>query len=257
MLVSIHQPHYLPWLRYVEKVVRSDVFVVLDDCQYEKNGFQNRNKIKTAQGWTCLTVPVQKPTQRLIRDIEIDNRGNWQAKHRRALEMSYSKAPFFELYWGELEALYAEKWTRLGDLCRVMLAVLFRQLRITTRVVWSSDLPTQGQASQRLVEICRAVGASTYLSGAFALEQYVDAALFRAAGIRLAVQQWHAPQYSQLYPAAGFIPDLSVVDLLFNEGPRSREILLAAGGVTYPADDREVSGSVAGETGGESEEGSP
>ena len=74
MLVSIHQPHYLPWLRYLDKIARSDLFILLDDVQYEKNGFQNRNKIKTAQGWAYLTVPVQKPTRRTIRETEIDNR---------------------------------------------------------------------------------------------------------------------------------------------------------------------------------------
>src|SRR5438034_6667396 len=94
MLVSIHQPHYLPWLRYFDKIARSDLFMVLDDVQYEKNGFQNRNKIKTAQGWTYLTVPVQKPTQRSIREIEIDKQSGWCEKHQRALEMSYRKAPY-------------------------------------------------------------------------------------------------------------------------------------------------------------------
>ncbi|MCC2671731.1 MAG: WbqC-like family protein, partial [Armatimonadetes bacterium] len=80
MLVGIHQPHYLPWLRYFEKIARSDVFIVLDDVQYEKNGFQNRNKIKTAQGWTYLTAPVMKPTQRPLNEIELDNRSGWREK---------------------------------------------------------------------------------------------------------------------------------------------------------------------------------
>src|SRR5713101_6095158 len=107
MLVAIHQSHYLPWLRYFEKIARSDVFIVLDDVQYEKNGFQNRNKIKTAQGWTYLTVPVLKPTARPITEIEIDNGTPWRAKHRRTLELSYCKAPYFERYWPELAGIYA------------------------------------------------------------------------------------------------------------------------------------------------------
>ncbi len=233
MLVSIHQPHYLPWLRYLEKVARSDVFVLLDNVQYQKNGFQNRNKIKTTQGWTYLTVPVLRPTMRPIREVEIDNRADWKTKHRRALEMNYHKAPYFERYWDELEVLYQNDWNRLGELCRAMFVVLLRQLRVETRVVLASELPTQGASSQRLVEICHAVGGTTYLSGAFAVGQYIDPERFRSAGIRLAVQQWAAPEYSQPYPAAGFIPDLSIVDLLFSEGPRAREILLSAGGITY------------------------
>src|SRR5919197_6348843 len=93
MIVAIHQAHYLPWLRYLDKIARSDVFIVLDDVQYEKNGFQNRNKIKTAQGWLYLTVPVRKPTQRPIAEIEIDNHTPWRDKHRRAIELSCGNTP--------------------------------------------------------------------------------------------------------------------------------------------------------------------
>jgi len=234
MLVGIHQPHYLPWLRYFEKIARSDVFIVLDDVQYEKNGYQNRNKIKTAQGWTYLTVPIQKPTQRPILEIELDPRGDWREKHRRALEMSYRKAPHFNRYWPELAALYDQEWTRLAALNRAMLELFLRQLEIPTRLAYSSELPTQGQATDRLAELCHAVGGDSYLSGAFAVHAYLDPAVLQAAGIRLAFQEWTAPEYPQLYPGAGFIPDLAIVDLLFNAGPRAREILLAAGSVSYP-----------------------
>src|SRR5205823_10451543 len=99
VIVAIHQPHYLPWLRYFAKILRSDVFIVLDDIQYEKNGFQNRNKIKTPQGAQYLTVPVRRPTLRPIRAIEIDNATGWASRHRRALEINYGKAPYFERYW--------------------------------------------------------------------------------------------------------------------------------------------------------------
>src|SRR5262245_40858908 len=113
MLVSIHQPHYLPWTPYFAKIARSDRFVLLDDVQYEKNGFQNRNKIKTPQGWAYLTIPVRRPTARPIREIEIDRATNWQVKHRRALELNYRRAPFFECYWPDLARLYERDWDRL------------------------------------------------------------------------------------------------------------------------------------------------
>src|ERR1043166_1099702 len=156
MLVSIHQPHYLPWLRYFEKIARSDVFILLDDVQYEKNGFQNRNKIKTAQGWSYLTVPVRRPTQRCIRDIELVDDG-WREKHRRAIEMNYRRAPFFAKYWPELEAIYRHEWANLGELNAGMLTVFLHQLEIGTRVERSSALSVQGQSSERLVDLCRAV----------------------------------------------------------------------------------------------------
>jgi hypothetical protein len=234
MLVAIHQPHYLPWLRYFEKIARSDVFIVLDDVQYEKNGFQNRNKIKTAQGWTYLTVPIQRPTQRPINEIEIDLRTNWREKHARALEMSYRKAPYFQEYWPELSAIYDQEWTHLAKLNRAMLEVYLKQLGVETPLLYSSELTTTAQSSERIAELCRLAGGDAYLSGAYAVNAYLDPEVLKTAGIRLAFQEWHAPTYAQLYPAAGFVPDLAIVDLLFNEGPRAKEIILAAGGVTYP-----------------------
>src|ERR1043165_5905453 len=106
MIVAIHQPHYLPWLRYFEKIARSDVFVLLDDVQYEKNGFQNRNKIKTGQGWAYLTVPVKKPLLVPINEVLIDNTSGWQDKHLRAIELNYGKAPYFKQHQEALTALY-------------------------------------------------------------------------------------------------------------------------------------------------------
>lgn len=234
MIVGIHQPHYLPWLRYFEKIARSEVFIVLDDVQYEKNGFQNRNKIKTPQGATLLTVPVQRPTLRPIREIETDSHSGWTEKHRRALEMNYRKAPFFEQYWPELAELYSRPWSHLAAFNQAMIELFVRQLGIETRLVNSSRIETTGASTDRLAELCRAVGGTEYLSGAYAVQAYLDPTTLESAGIRLAFQEWSAPTYSQLYPAAGFIPDLAIVDLLFNEGPRSLEILLASGSVRYP-----------------------
>lgn len=234
MLVGIHQPHYLPWLRYLEKIDRSDVFIVLDDVQYEKNGFQNRNKIKTAQGWSYLTVPILKPTQRPICEIEIDNRTNWREKHARSIELSYRKAPFFEQIWPGLSELYAREWTRLAPLNRAMLELYLQQAGIDTRLVYSSEMVTVGQSTERLAELCRLVGGDTYLSGAYAVEAYLDPEILRAAGIRLAFQSWTAPVYPQLYPQAGFIPDLAIIDLLFNVGPDAGKVLRGSGGITYP-----------------------
>jgi len=234
MLVAIHQPHYLPWLRYFEKIARSDVFIVLDDVQYEKNGFQNRNKIKTAQGWTYLTVPIQRPTQRPINEVEIDNRSNWREKHARALEMSYSKAPHFKEIWPSLAAIYQQEWSHLAQLNRAMLELFLQQLGIETRLLYSSELPTTGQATDRIAELCHLAGGTAYLSGAYAVNAYLDPAVLQSAGIRLAFQEWQAPVYSQLYPAAGFVADLAIVDLLFNQGAAARDLILVSGGVSYP-----------------------
>jgi len=233
MLVGIHQPHYLPWLRYVEKIARSDVFIVLDDVDYEKGGHQNRNRIKTAHGALQLTVPVRRSLQRPIPEIEIDVRSRWQEKHRTALEQSYRQASYWERYWPALAGIWEREWSHLAELNRAMLEALLPLFGITTPVVYSSTIPVRGQSTRRLAELCRAVGGDAYLSGANAVDTYLDDGVLREAGIRLVRQEWEAPVYRQLYPRAGFVPDLSVLDLLMNEGPRSLEILLAAGGATY------------------------
>lgn len=239
MVVAIHQPHYLPWLRYFGKIACCDAFVLLDDAQYEKNGFQNRNKIKTADGWSYLTVPVSKPTQRPIREIAIAPGSDWREKHRRALELHYRKAPAFERYWGELAELYEQEWTHLAPLNRAQLELFMRQLGLNTPVYSSGELPTSATGTERLVELCRAVGATAYLTGAYALTGYLEPERFAAAEIRLLVHRWTPPVYPQRYPQAGFVPDLAIVDLLWNEGDRARDHLLAASRVVPWSPDRD------------------
>jgi hypothetical protein len=226
--VGIHQPHYLPWLRYFEKIARSDLFVLLDDVQYEKNGFQNRNKIKTAQGWAYLTVPVKKPLLVPINEILIDNSTPWAEKHLRAIELNYRRAPFFEQHWEALVDLYASQWELLSALNEAMLRYFLDALGINTPLLRSSELPTSGHSTDRLVDICKAVGADVYLSGAHAAGAYLNEEAFRSAGITLGLQEWEAPVYAQRFPNAGFIPDLSIIDLLLNAGRQSFDLLLGS-----------------------------
>ncbi len=226
MIAGIHQPHYLPWLRYVDKIARSDVFVLLDDVQYTKNGWQNRNKIKSAQGWMYLTVPVRDAFGKRIAEVGINNTDRWRAKHWNSLRTNYARAPYFARYREGLEALYAREWLQLADLSLEMLQVLLYNLGVKTPVVRSSTLGVPGSGTQRLVDVCRAVGATTYLTGDYAASNHLDAELFRAAGIELTPQGWHCAPYAQQHPGLGFIPDLSIVDLLFNVGPGSLDLLM-------------------------------
>jgi hypothetical protein len=226
MIVAIHQPHYLPWLRYVDKIARSDLFVLLDDAQFTKNGWQNRNKIKTPQGWTYLTVPVEDPFGKSILEVRICNREGWRKKHWNALRTSYGRAPYFRRYAEAFEAVYAREWESLCDLNLHLLGVILEALGVRTRLVRSSELGIPGQATERLVAICRAVGATAYLTGDYAAQNHLDPDLFRRAGIEVVSQNWRCPVYRQQFPEVGFLPDLAIVDLLFNEGDRALEVLL-------------------------------
>lgn len=228
MRVGIHQPHYLPWLRYLQKIAASDVFILLDDVDYTKNGWQNRNKIKCATGWIYLTVPVKSSLGQPISDVQIAP-GDWAAKHLRAIEMNYSRAPYFDTYIRSFADIYKTPWNSLRDLNQTMLEFYLTVLGITTRIVRSSDLAVHEVSTDRLISLCRAVGGTSYFTGEYAVDAYLDTGAFERAGIGLEFQKWHCPEYQQLFPKAGFVPDLSIPDLLFNVGPGALDLLLIGG----------------------------
>jgi len=228
MLVGIHQLHYLPWLRYFEKIARCDVFVVLDNIQFNKNGWQNRNRIKTAQGPVVLTVPVRQQHAQCLDAVRIADE-RWAEKHLRSIEQHYRRAPNFAEHAGFLASIYrpATPWRALNDLNNAMLDYFVRALGIETRIVRASALAVPGEATERLINLIRAVGGDTYYSGAYALDTYLDADALARAGIGLQLQRWTSPVYPQLH--GEYAGDLAIVDLLFNCGPASRGHLLAGG----------------------------
>ncbi len=224
MKVAIHQPHYLPWLRYAAKLMLADVFVLLDDVQYTKNGWQNRNRIKHATGWMYLTVPVSAHHGDRICDVAIAG-DRWRGQHWRSLQSAYARSPYFRDHRAFFEDLYGRRWERLADLTRAVVTYVRDCLRPSTVLVEASSLGVEGRGSERLVRICQRLGATEYLSGVYAAQNRLDAHAFRGSGVEVRVLEWTCPPYRQGHPAAGFIPDLSVVDLLFNEGPHSGEVL--------------------------------
>jgi WbqC-like protein len=222
-LVGIHQLHYLPWLRYFEKIARCDVFIVLDNIQYTKNGWQNRNRVKTSGGAKLLTVPIFADFGQTLDQVRIRNTVRWREKHWRTLDQNYANAPYFDHYDEFLEQVYAQEWERLNDLNRFMLSFFLKNLGIQTEIVYASELQVDGRATERLIGLVKAVGGNAYYSGAFASDQYLDAARLDEAGIEIILQQWEAPRYPQLH--GPFEPDLSIVDLLFNCGPDALAVL--------------------------------
>ncbi len=223
MLVGIHQPHYLPWLRYFEKVARCDFFILLDDVDFTRNGWQNRNRIKTAQGAQILTVPVQQKLGQAIREVQIANQTPWARKHWRAIQQSYSAS-------SSLQELYDTPWTDLASLNREMFSWHMRELGLDVPWTSSSSLAVPGSATERLIGLVRAVGGTAYLSGRHALHEYLDAADIERAGLDLFIFDWKCPTYRQLHPKQGFLPDLATVDLLLCEGGEAARSLLRQGG---------------------------
>ena len=224
MVVGIHQLHYLPWLRYFHKIACSEVFVVLDNIQYNKNGYQNRNRIKTPQGPLMLSVPVFDRFGQSLDAVRIDNKRNWAAKHWRSIEQNYRRAPFFDAFAPALYSFYQQPSDSLNALNRAMLHFFLDALGITTPILYSSEMEAPGEATTRLVNLIRAAGGSTYLTGAYALDTYLDVEELANAGITLEIQAWKSVEYPQAH--GPFVADLSIVDLLMHCGPQSRSVLL-------------------------------
>lgn len=221
--VVILQPGYLPWLGFFEQMARSDIFVIYDDAQYDKNGWRNRNRIKTPTGTIWLTVPVHASITSKIFEVTIDKNQNWQKKHLNSLKLNYSKAPYFNSCWSVFERVLSQSWEKLVDLDIAFIYEINKILGLEKRIEFSSRLNITGERITRLIDICKHFGARTFYEGQ-AGKDYIDEKRFNDAGIKLEFQDYEHPVYNQLW--GGFISHLSIVDLIFNEGPKSREILL-------------------------------
>jgi hypothetical protein len=240
VICAIHQPHYLPWLRYLDKIARADVFVLLDDVQYSKNGWQNRNRLKGPQGAYLVTVPVRHRLTRTLTEVEIDGE-RWRHSHLASLRSSYGRAPGFAAFAAPIAEILSHPWRSLVELDAVMLRLWLDLLAIPTPVLRSSALRVPGEASERLANLCRAVGADHYLSGAYAAAAYLEPAVLERAGVGVLYHHWQAPVYRQPHPRAGFVPDLSIADLIAAEGTDARSLLDAAGEVSAQVTETRVS----------------
>ena len=224
MCVAILQPSYLPWLGYFDLMSRVDTFVYLDDVQFTRRDWRNRNKIRTAEGWAWMTVPVEQKSKfaQLLKDTRIDNSSNWRRKHRESLRQHYSRAAYFDSYFPYFNSIYNKDWKYLLDLCYETNDYLQKQLGISTTILQSSKLETSTTKMKKIISICKELKATEYLSGD-AGRNYLSEVEFQQSGIELQYHDYQHPEYRQRYPR--YIPYLSVVDLLFNHGEQSAGIL--------------------------------
>ena len=224
MLVSINQPAYLPWLGYFDRIARSDLHIVLDHVQFEKNSFTNRNRVRTSAGWCWLTLPV-KTKGRFgnlpIRDLELADQ-RWRTKHWATLRQSYSRTEFFDQFAEELQNIFQRDWHRFTPLVRELTRMQLRWFDISTPIAFSSEMCVGGTKTELILELCRAVGADHYLSGPLG-RSYLQEDQLAAAGIVVSYHDYEHPQYHQLQ--GGFEPYMAAVDLLFNCGFEGRQLL--------------------------------
>lgn len=213
--VSIHQPAYLPWLGYFDKMIRSDIFVFLDTVQFEKNSFINRNQILSRQGPAWLTIPVKMKghTDATLKTTEIDNTQHWQKKHLKSIELNYKKAIHFDRVWELIKHFYNNEYKYLSDICFEQLNVWCKYFDITTTVVRASHLDVKGCKSELILNLCKHYKATHYLSGKLGVD-YLNISAFKQENIDVEIQNFQGEEYPQLY--GSYVPNLSVLDYAMN-----------------------------------------
>lgn len=220
--VAILQSNYIPWRGYFDIIGSVDEFVLYDSVQFTKNDWRNRNRIKTANGTRWLTIPVITSGRfgQTIKETRIASSG-WASKHWRTLSLSYAKAPYFERYRERFAEIYREcgETEYLWVVNRMLIEAVVAELRLPTRISESADYLLTGNRTERLVSLCRTLGADVYISGPSA-SSYLDLRLFHDASMSVEFFDYsgYGP-YPQLHGA--FEPAVSILDLLFNVGPEA------------------------------------
>jgi len=245
MIAAIHQPEHMPWLGFFDKMRRVDLFVLLDTTQFAKDDFQNRNRIKTRQGPSWLTVPVYKSgvSKQQITETRICNERDWRRRSSTLIAENYRDAPYFSVHEGFFRHLYEREWSSLVELNLKALEYLKTALGLATAYVTASALGIRERGGTNTnLAICRAVGAQTYLSGKHGRE-YLDEDRFAEHDIQVEYQEFRHPVYPQLW--GDFAPYMSVIDLLFNCGPTSLQIIAQANSQPLrPTEQRSLEGEV-------------
>ncbi|MFX1444616.1 MAG: WbqC family protein [Promethearchaeota archaeon] len=219
MILTAHQPAYLPWLGFFHKMAISDKFIILDAVQYQKNYFTNRNLIKTAHGETWLTVPVLTSghLDKTIAEMKINNNTNWRKKHWKTIELNYRRAPFFEKYRDYFESLYQKKWINLIDLLYENIKFFVKELEIDIKIYLQSEFTFKKTKQELILEMCNYFDSDLFVFGKDG-KRYADLDYFKENNRKIYFQDYKHPTYPQLYEK--FISKLSIIDLLFNVGSK-------------------------------------
>ena len=229
MIVSIHQPNYLPWLGYFNKIIKSDVFVIFDDVQFpigKKGFFGNRNQIKTNSGQLWLTVPVLDRSKcKNFNDIKVNYNG-WNEKHIKNIENFYRKSEYFDVYYKDIENILSQEYDNFSELSTKLITYFMSVMDIDTKLVYSSEICKDVDLTgmDKIFYILEQLKADTYISSdGPGSRRYIKDEDFSDKNIKLIWQNFEHPTYKQMY--GDFISHLSIVDLLFNCGTQSRDII--------------------------------
>ena len=226
MKVTVHQPNYMPYLGIFNKIKNSDIYVMYDVAQYVKDRFDNRNKIRTREGELWLTIPVldKDSLYRRFYEVKLPPKDNWRKKHWKSIETYYCKADYFESYREDIRRIYDDEYSFLVEINERIIRFLLREFGITTKIIKTSelDLDSNLKSTEMLIGMLKKVDATTYLAGESG-RKYMDESMFSDAHIRLEYQNFTHRTYKQVYEP--FIPNMAAIDLLFNMGDKSYELI--------------------------------
>jgi len=218
----IRQPGYMPNVGFFKKIESCDIFVIFDDAQYAIRAWDNRNKIKTKEGWSWISVPVISPFKKYLNQVQIAYDKNWQKTHKELIKINYEDAPYFKNYWNDLSNIIDTNYNYLIELNLKIIYYVISLLGLKTKIVQTSEMKINTQKSQRLLDICKKLKVDCYISGINGKE-YLDRDIFDVDDIQVVYENFKHPIYNQIN--GDFIENMSIIDLLFNEGENARNII--------------------------------
>lgn len=222
-IVAIHQPNYMPWIGYFQKMALPDIFVILDTVQFSKDSYTQRTKIRTKEGWIWLTIPVEKKYYfKPINDVCLPENNKWMKKHKTAIISNYAKAPFFDKKF--IEQYYCNEITKLQEFNELGIFYLKNKFGIETKVVRAGELGIDNdlKSTELLLEIVKRAGGDVYISG-MGGKKYIEKEKFEREGIEINYHEFKPFEYSQRWEE--FELYMSAIDLLFNMGEKSKELI--------------------------------
>lgn len=216
----MHQPDYLPWLGYFNKIAVADAFIFFDTAFYSHGGFHDSNKIKTSNGWTYLTIPMpHTENSKRLMDARLPENRLWATKHWKSLQMNYGRAPYWAVHRDFFEDLYVSvgRFGSLADLNIQIIEYMCRAFGLKTALYRASEIGVDPElrSTEAILPIIKKIGAKEFLAGPSG-KKYLDRARFEEEGVKLSFQEYIEPEHRQLF--GPFIPGLSAIDLLLNEG---------------------------------------
>jgi len=215
MIISAHQPAYNPWLGFIHKILLCDTFVVMDDVQFEKNSFINRNKILQGNSEVMLTIPVKTKDykSKMVRDIEVVD-ARWQIKHLKNIEQAYKKSQYFDAIFDDLKKIYSIKSNFLIDYTNAYLDFIVKQLEIKSTIVFASNLNIESKKLDYVCELTQKLDGELFVFGSQG-KDYADLDYLKTKNITPYFQEYQHPSYHQ--SSKEFHPYMGIIDLLFNE----------------------------------------